>query len=181
MQRRVHTYRNYIDIDWSRRRIVDLNAEDKLVAEIAVILDQEGFVAPRGCAFKGENVWLLRTRWGIPTIKINGVDQNPMRWPDGSFSIRRAAAELGLTQQTVFDYLARGLLAGRQPAKGQYGRSSSQTNKSVSCAIGYDAPSIRRRRHHEVISSPITLCHVSTGTWLVTMVEARPRRSLDFQ
>lgn len=52
--------------------------------EIAAILNQEGFVAARGCAFKGENVWLLRTRWGIPTVKINGVGANPMRWPDGS-------------------------------------------------------------------------------------------------
>src|SRR6516164_1952960 len=43
----------------------------------------------------------------------------PMRWPDGSFSIQGAAAELGVTPQTVFDYLARGLLAGRQLAKGQ--------------------------------------------------------------
>ena len=87
--------------------------------EIAAILNQEGFVAARGCAFKGENVWVLRTRWGIPTVKINGVDKNPMRWPDGSFSIQGAAAELGVTPQTVFDYLARGLLAGRQLAKGQ--------------------------------------------------------------
>lgn len=87
--------------------------------EIAAILNQEGFVAARGCAFKGENVWVLRTRWGIPTVKINGVDKNPMRWPDGSFSIQGAAAELGVTPQTVFDYLARGLLAGRQLTKGQ--------------------------------------------------------------
>src|SRR5437879_7581541 len=87
--------------------------------EIAAILNQESFVAARGCAFKGENVWVLRTRWGIPTVKINGVDKNPMRWPDGSFSIQGAAAELGVTPQTVFDYLARGLLAGRQLAKGQ--------------------------------------------------------------
>ncbi|WP_175619434.1 recombinase zinc beta ribbon domain-containing protein [Bradyrhizobium sp. 2S1] len=119
VQRRVHTYRNYIDIDRLRQRIVELNAEQKMDAEIAAILNQEGFVAARGCAFKGENVWLLRTRWGIPTVKINGVDKNPRRWPDGSFSIQGAAAELGLTPQTVFDYLARGLLAGRQLAKGQ--------------------------------------------------------------
>ncbi|WP_247563498.1 hypothetical protein [Bradyrhizobium sp. 188] len=85
VQRRVHTYRNYIDIDRLRRRVVELNAEHKMDGEIAAILNQEGFVAARGCAFKGENVWLLRTRWGIPTVKINGVDQNPMRWPDGSF------------------------------------------------------------------------------------------------
>ena len=82
-------------------------------------MNQEGFVAARGCAFKGENVWLLRTRWGIPTVKINGVSANPMRWPDGSFSVQGAAAALQITPQTVFDYLARGLLAGHQLTKGQ--------------------------------------------------------------
>ncbi|WP_210250773.1 hypothetical protein [Bradyrhizobium hipponense] len=90
VQRRVHTYRNYIDIDRLRQRIVELNAERKMDGEIAAIHNQEG-VAARGRAFKGENVWILRTRWSIPTVKINGVDKNPMRWPDGSFSIQGAA------------------------------------------------------------------------------------------
>ena len=66
-----------------------------------------------------QNVWLLRTRWGIPTVKINGASANPMRWPNGSFSIQGVAAKLGITPQTVFDYLARGLLAGHQLVKGQ--------------------------------------------------------------
>jgi hypothetical protein len=87
--------------------------------EIAQILNQEGFTAARGCRFRGENVWLLRTRWGIATVKINGVAANPMRWPDGSFSVQGAAAALGVTPQTVFDYLARGVLAGRQLVTGQ--------------------------------------------------------------
>ncbi len=87
--------------------------------EIAAILNREGFVAARGCSFKGENVWLLRSRWQVPTVKINGDGANPARWPDGSFSIQGAAMELGITPQTVFDYLARGLLTGHQLAKGQ--------------------------------------------------------------
>jgi hypothetical protein len=44
--------------------------------------------AARIGTIQGENVWVLRTRWGIPTVKINGMDKNPMRWPDGSFSIQ---------------------------------------------------------------------------------------------
>ena len=44
---------------------------------------------------------------------------NPIRWPDGSFSVQGAAAALGITSQTVFDYLERGLLSGRQLTKGQ--------------------------------------------------------------
>ncbi len=119
LQRRVHTYRDYIDLERLRQRITELNGARKMDGEIAAILNQEGFVAARGCAFKGENVWLLRTRWGIPAVKINGVSANPMHWPDGSFSIQGVAAELGITSQTVFDYLARGLLAGHQLTKGQ--------------------------------------------------------------
>lgn len=119
LQRRVHTYRDYIDIERLRKRITELNSAAKMDKEIAAILNSEGFVAARACAFKGENVWLLRTRWGIPAVKINGVAPNPMRWPDGTFSVQGAAAALGITAQTVFKYLQRGLLSGRQLTKGQ--------------------------------------------------------------
>jgi DNA invertase Pin-like site-specific DNA recombinase len=119
LQRRVRSYQDYVDVDRLRRRIEDLNAAGKMDKEIATILNREGFVAARGCAFKNENVWLLRTRWGIPTVKINGAGANPMRWADGSFSVQGAAVSLGITPQTVFDYLARGLLTGRQLTKGQ--------------------------------------------------------------
>jgi hypothetical protein len=119
LPRRVHAYRDHVDLDGLQRRITQLNAAGKMDKEIAEILNQEGFVAARGRAFKGDNVCLLRNRWGIPTVKINGVDPNPLRWPDGSYSIQGAAAALGVTPQTIFDYLARGLLAGHQLTKGQ--------------------------------------------------------------
>lgn len=119
LQRRVHTYRDYADLDRLRQRITELNAVGKMDKEIADILNQEGFRAARGCRFQGENVWLLRTRWGIATVKINGVAANPMRWPDGSYSVQGAAAVVGVTPQTIFDYLANGLLVGRQLVKGQ--------------------------------------------------------------
>src|SRR5260370_41277303 len=109
----------YRGLDWVRERIRELKGEGKMHKEIAAVLKQEGFVAARGCPFRGENVWLLRSRWHIPTVKINGVDANPMCWPDGSFSIQGVAAKLGITPQTVFDYLACGLLTGHQLAKGQ--------------------------------------------------------------
>ena len=136
LQRRVHTYRDYIDLERLRRRITELNSAGKMDKEIAASLNQEGFVAARGCAFKGENVWLLRTRWKIPTIKINGASANPMRWPDGSFSIQGVAAELGITSQTVFDYLARGRF-GWPPADERAtvaNRSLGRADRSTSCS-----------------------------------------------
>ena len=119
LQRRVHTYRDYIDLERLRQRVEALNRAGKMDKAIAAVLNREGFTAARGCAFKGENVWLLRKRWDIPTVKINGVSANPPRWPDGTYSVQGAAAALGVTPQTVFDYLARDLLSGRQLARGQ--------------------------------------------------------------
>jgi hypothetical protein len=119
VQRRVHTYRDYIDLERLRQRVTTLNGAGTMDKEIAAVLNREGFVAARGCSFRGENVWLLRQRWGLATVKINGVSANPPRWPDGTYSIQGAAAALGITPQTVFDYLARGLVRGRQLAKGQ--------------------------------------------------------------
>nr|WP_197094530.1 recombinase family protein [Microvirga massiliensis] len=119
VQRRVHTYRGYAVLDRLRQRITELNAAGKMDKEVAEVLNQEGFTAARGCRFRGENVWLLRTRWGIATVKINGVAANPMRWPDGSYSVQGAAAAVGVTPQTIFDYLARGFLVGRQLVKSQ--------------------------------------------------------------
>ncbi|AYO86521.1 hypothetical protein [Methylobacterium brachiatum] len=119
MQRRVHTYRDYIDLDRLRDRITALNAAGLMDKAIAARLNAEGSVAARGCAFAGGNVWLLRQRFGIATVKINGVSANPPRWPDEDYSIRGAAVVLGVREQTVFKYLARGDLSGRQSAKGQ--------------------------------------------------------------
>ncbi|MXN53179.1 recombinase family protein [Shinella sp. AETb1-6] len=119
VQRRVHTYGDYIDIDKLRVRVTELNAAGKMDKEIASALNAEGFLAARNCAFTGENVWLLRKRWGLPTVKINGKSSNPIQWPDGTYSVQGAAAALGITPQVIFDYLARGWLKGRQLTKGQ--------------------------------------------------------------
>ena len=81
LQRRVHTYRDYIDVERLRQRITELNGAGKMDKEIAAILNQEGFVAARGCAFKGENVWLLRTRWGIPTVRSTASARIPCGGP----------------------------------------------------------------------------------------------------
>ncbi len=119
MQRRVHTHRDYGDLEGLRQRVTALNGAGKMDGEIAAALNREGFVAARGGAFTGENVWLLRQRWGLATVKINGVSANPPHWLDGTYSVQGAAAALGITPQTVFKYLARGLVSGRQLAKGQ--------------------------------------------------------------
>jgi DNA invertase Pin-like site-specific DNA recombinase len=119
VKRRVHTYNDYADLAQLRQRITQLNAAGTMDKEVAQVLNQEGFRAARGCRFQGENVWLLRVRWGIASAKINGIAANPSRWSDGSFSVQGAAAALDVTTQTVLTYLADGLLTGRQLRRGQ--------------------------------------------------------------
>jgi hypothetical protein len=87
--------------------------------EIAQAINDEGIMSARGVPFRGETVHRLRKQWGIRTAKINGVEANPEQWPDGSYSIQGAAEALGITSQTVFKWLRRGRLAGRQSTKGQ--------------------------------------------------------------
>ena len=83
------------------------------------MLNAEGFISAHGGTFAGANVWLLRKRWAIPTVKINGVGSNPAQWPDATYSVQGAAELLGVIPNTVFKYLARGLIGGKQLRKGQ--------------------------------------------------------------
>jgi DNA invertase Pin-like site-specific DNA recombinase len=118
LRRSVHSYTEYAEAERLERRICELNARLKMDAEIATILNTEGLVTARGCAFTGGEIHALRKRWGIPTVKINGKEANPRRWPDGSYSIQGAAEVLGVTAQTVFKWMKKGRLSGRQLAKG---------------------------------------------------------------
>ena len=119
MARRVQSYNDYADYDLLRRRIMELNANGLMDKQIAAVLNAEGVASARPRPFTYENIWLLRRRWGLSAVKLNPVGANPARWPDGSYSVQGAASALGVTPQTIFDYLARGLLSGRQLTKGQ--------------------------------------------------------------
>src|SRR3712207_7990856 len=76
---------------------------------------------------------LRRKCWGIPTVKINGVDANPPRWPDGSHSVQGAAAALGVTPQTVFKWLRKGRLAGRDRKSTRLNSSHANISYAVFC------------------------------------------------
>ena len=119
LRRNVQGYAQCADTPRLERRIRELNAAGLMDAAVAAALNAEGLRTAHGALFVGENVHLCRKRWGVPTVKINGVAPNPPRWPDGSYSVQGAAAALGVTSQTVFKWLRRGRLAGRQHAKGQ--------------------------------------------------------------
>ncbi|AOH86689.1 transposase [Sphingomonas panacis] len=119
LMRRTQSYADAAQSEQIEKRVRELNAQGCMDAQIAAVLNNEGLRNSRGGAFDNGTIHLLRKRWDIPTAKINGVECNPPRWPDGSYSIQGAADMLGVTAQTVFKWLNKGRLHGRQLAKGQ--------------------------------------------------------------
>ena len=118
LRRKVQAYDQYAGLADLERRVRELNIEHKTDAEIAEVLNREGYMSARGTPFRGDLIHLLRQRWAIPTVKINGTQPNPTRWSDGSYSVQGMAVALGVTGQTVFKLLRRGRLKGRQLKKG---------------------------------------------------------------
>lgn len=119
LRRSVQGYAHYASTADLEQRIRALNAAGMMDHEIAARLNADGISTAHGTSFAGGNVHVCRKRWNIPTVKINGVDTNPVRWPDGTYSVQGAAMALGVTAQTVFKWLRKGRLAGRQLTKGQ--------------------------------------------------------------
>ena len=123
LQRSVQSYAQHADQGRLRQRIVELNGQQKMDAEIADILNKEALRTAHGPLFSGKMIHLLRKRWKISTVKINGAAANPLGWPDGSYSVQGAAAVIGITSQTVFDWLRKGLLTGKQLANACQGHA----------------------------------------------------------
>jgi DNA invertase Pin-like site-specific DNA recombinase len=119
VQRHVHSYADHANVDLLVSRIRELNAAGKMDAEIATVLNAENIMSARGVPFTHHTIHLLRRRHGIRTVKINGVDPNPSRWPDGSYSVDGAAAILGVSPKRIFGWLQTGQLIGRQLAPRQ--------------------------------------------------------------
>lgn len=118
IRRNVNSYRDYADIATLESRVRDLVAGQKIDREIATTLNAEGLLSARGRRFSAGEVHLLRKRWNMPTVKINGTGHNPRQWPDGTYSVKGAAAALSISTQTVFKWLQKGRLSGHQLAKG---------------------------------------------------------------
>ena len=119
LQRPVRSYAECVSTDALKRRMRELNAAGKMDREIASVLNAEGVMSARGVPLQETTVNHLRKRWNIPTVKINGVEANPPRWPDGSYSIQGAAAALGMTRHTVYRWLHKSRLKGQQLTIGQ--------------------------------------------------------------
>jgi len=119
VKRGVRTYAEYTDLEHVQQRVRELNAAQKLDEEIAATLNAEGYCTARRRPFTSNLVWRLRKAWGLPSALLNnGTAPNPPRWGDGTYSVEGAAAAIGVFSGTIYRWLRRGVLMGRQLAKG---------------------------------------------------------------
>jgi len=119
-KRSVRSYEQSADVQALESRVRELNEAGLMDAQVANILNTEGYRTARlHRPFTGGTVWLLREKWTIPTVKINnGKAHNPAQWEDGTYSVEGAAARLGVFPGTIHTWLKGGKLTGYQLAKG---------------------------------------------------------------
>lgn len=118
LTRQVLRYEDYPHLEALQRRLWQLHAAGTIDAEMAAILNAEGFRTARGGCFNGGTVWLLRQRWQIPSAKENGNEDSPPQWADGTYSVVGVAEAVGVIPGTVYKWLQRGRIKGQQLATG---------------------------------------------------------------
>ena len=82
LQRCVQGYDQHADQDRLRQRIAELNGQRRWMARSPEILNKEALRTAHGAPFGGM-VHVLRKRWRIQSVKINGTAANPpavARW-----------------------------------------------------------------------------------------------------
>jgi hypothetical protein len=130
----VQGHEQHADQGRLRQRITELNRQQKMDSEIAGTLNTEAFRTAHGAPFSGGMVHVLRKRWRIQSVKINGTAVNPPQWPDGSYSVQGAAVAIGITPQVIFDWLRKGWRRARRPHirshKAQSGRRARQIRET---------------------------------------------------
>jgi len=76
LRRNVQAYDQYAGLADLQRRVRDLNAEYKMDAEIAAVLNREGYLSAHGAPFSGEVVHLLRNVGQFPRSRSTDAAQS---------------------------------------------------------------------------------------------------------
>jgi hypothetical protein len=111
-RRGVRSYADYTDGELIEQRVRTLHADGMMDAAIATSLNAEGLRTAHGQRFRGPVVYVLRKLWGLPTW--NPLGRNPIRWPDGTYSVAAAAELLNVFPGTISLWLRQGVLSGWQ-------------------------------------------------------------------
>jgi excisionase family DNA binding protein len=114
--RRVQSYAAYADGERLEKRVRELHAQQKLDADIASVLNAEGFRTPHWQPFTRQMIGLIRKQWGLVTVVAQG--SLPDRWEDGSYSINGIAKRVGVFPGTVYHWVRSGRVEAHQLVKG---------------------------------------------------------------
>ncbi len=108
--RRVRAYADYANRERLQQRIRELHAEQRTDAEIAEMLNTEGFRTTKLGLFNNKTIWLFRKELNLPPIRPNGP--HPLQWEDGTYSVEGAAQAVGVLTGAIHKWLRNGRLEG---------------------------------------------------------------------
>jgi hypothetical protein len=146
IKRRTTSYREQADLEQLQTRVRTLNAEGKTDNEIAAMLASEGYRTTKGGQINSVSVYHMRKCWGIRANRQYEGGRNPERWEDETYSVRGAAAVIGVKASTVHRWLRGGLLNARQSGKGGAWKIRL-TVEQISCLREYaQQPQAKRQR-----------------------------------
>ena len=114
-KRRVLSYDDHADLEAIEQCVRELHGQRKYDGEIAEVLNQRGYLTTKHRPFKADSVGRLRQRWQLPAIIP--ASQIPTQWEDGSYSVKGLAQEMEVTPDTIYKWLKKGRLQGRQQSK----------------------------------------------------------------
>ena len=171
VQRRVQGYAQHADQDRLRERIAELNRLKKLDAEIAAILNREEFLTAHGPPFSGKMIHLLQNQPRFQPSRSTVAQQTRRNGPTEATRCQRTAAMIGITPQTIFDWLPKGSVTGQSTPQG-YAMANLAIPRS-----GRGAPSTRPTYRSpeaswKTVNSPNTVPHSPTARLEVSSMAA---------
>lgn len=92
--------------------IRDLAADGLDDTQISRVAGRQGLRTATSLPFNKRRVQSIRSQYGVPCGKMAAHSGEPV------YNVQQAAQELGVSPQTVYQWLATGLLVGRQAARG---------------------------------------------------------------
>jgi len=107
-------YQESSDGDRVQERVRQLHTARQTDAQIAATLNSEGYHTTHGQPFKGKNIWYLRQRWQLPSVKTGDLMPDRQRWADGTYTIQGVMQAAGVDKATVHRWLKQGRLQGMQ-------------------------------------------------------------------
>jgi AraC-like DNA-binding protein len=144
-------YQDVSGSDRLRQRLCQLHAQRPGDAQVAQVLNAEGYRTAKGRPFRGKNVWYLRRLWGLSGAQAGEMTSDGLRWSDNHYTVRGVAQAVGVSKSTVHRWLKQGQLEGESLGVRQLWRMKLTTRQ------------IHRLRK-EVSSGP---CPTSTETIMV--------------